>query len=120
MPERLSREPVKLSEKVNVQISRPISEEDERSVLEVIQPNFTEFVQLLDPVPFMDRMFENLHLTLEEYERIRILLKRHLVLYLVNIVLILLEIHTMSKEYYTSKIPFGVKHFNLKFSFLWK
>jgi hypothetical protein len=58
---------------VNVQISPPISEEDERSVLEVIQPNFTEFVQLLDPVPFMDRMFENLHLTLEEYERIRIL-----------------------------------------------
>ena len=73
MLESLSGEPVKLREKVNVQISRPISEEDERSVLEVIQPNFTEFVQLLDPVPFMDRMFENLHLTLEEYERIRIL-----------------------------------------------
>jgi hypothetical protein len=35
---------VKLREKVNVQISPPISEEDERSVLEVIQPNFTEFV----------------------------------------------------------------------------
>jgi hypothetical protein len=47
---------VKLREKVNVQISPPISEEDERSVLEVIRPNFIEFVQLLDTVPFMDRM----------------------------------------------------------------
>jgi hypothetical protein len=46
MLESLSGEPVKLREKVNVQISPPISEEDERSVLEVIQPNFTEFVQL--------------------------------------------------------------------------
>jgi hypothetical protein len=73
MLESLSGEPVKLREKVNVQISPPISEEDERSVLEVIRPNFTEFVQLLDTVPFMDRMFEKLHLTLEEYERIRIL-----------------------------------------------
>ena len=71
--ERLSGEPVKLREKVNVQISRPISEEDKRSVLEVIQPNFTEFVQLLDTVPFMDCMFQKLHLTIEEYERIRIL-----------------------------------------------
>jgi hypothetical protein len=64
---------VKLREKGNVQISRTISEEDERSVLEVIQPNFTEFVQLLDTIPFMDRMFQMLHLTIEEYERIRIL-----------------------------------------------
>jgi hypothetical protein len=57
----------------NVPISPPISEVDERSVDEVIQPNFTEFVQLLDTVPFMDRMFEKSHLTLEEYERIRML-----------------------------------------------
>jgi len=33
---------------------------------------FTEFVQLLDTVPFMDRMFQREQLTLEEYERIRI------------------------------------------------
>ena len=57
----------------NVPISPPISEVDERSVDEVIQPNFTEFVQLLVTVPFMDRMFEKSHLTLEEYERIRML-----------------------------------------------
>jgi hypothetical protein len=62
----LSGKPVQISP------TRPISEVDERSVYDVIQPNFTEFVQLLDTVPFIDRMFQKSHLTLEEYRRIRI------------------------------------------------
>lgn len=64
-------EPVKLRDKKNVHVSPTNSEVDERSVYEVIQPNYSEFVQLLDTVPFMDRMFQKAHLTLEEYERIR-------------------------------------------------
>ena len=72
MLEGFSAEPVKLREKENVQMDRGISEVDERSVNEVIQTNYVEFIKLLDTVPFMDRMFERDHLTFEEYERIRI------------------------------------------------